>query len=252
MIEWSKTAYKVVSKPFVNAAVSLGITSNQITLFNHFITLTLGCYAFSRGSYLWGLIGLVTCLINGFLDYLDGDVARQTSGNTSLGIWLDSGFDVVIQNAVMAAIGIGCFRMGMPLFILLIFMISNSASNFVSFNYNAKFGFDSDKGNELFREFMDRKGGWINAFLKNLIDPTSNYFGLCFFTYRYWIALGILCGIMPLFFICFTAISTFKWLVMYGLYAMHLRGDHNLHVLNALAMLDDERQEFYDSRNKSL
>ena len=127
-------------------------------------------------------------------------------------------------------------------------MISNSANNFVSFNYNQKFGFDSDKGNQLFREYMDKKGDWINVFLKNLIDPTSNYFGLCFFTYRYWIAIGYVFGIMPILFEIITAISTLKWFIMYALYAMHLRGDKNLHVLNALAMLDEEREEFYSLR----
>ncbi len=249
MIEWSKSAYKTVSVPFVKTAVKLGVTSNQITLFNHFITLTIGCYAFSRGTYFFGLVGLGVCLLNGFLDYLDGDIARETSGNSKLGIWLDSGFDVVIQNAVMASIAVGCFRMGTPLFVVLLFMIANSANNFVSFNYNATFGFDSDKGNELFREFMDKKGTWFNVFIKNLIDPTSNYYALVFFTYRYWIAIGMVFNIMPVLFCIITIISNLKWFIMYAVYAMHLRGDDNLHVLKALAMLDEERDEFYAVRN---
>ncbi len=250
MREWSKVLCDAINPPFVKACISLGITSNQITLFNHFITLTFGCYFFSRGTYLGGLLGLGICLINGFLDYADGKIARETSGNTKLGIWLDSGFDVVIQNAVMASIAVGCFRMGTPLFIVLLFMIANSANNFVSFNYNAKFGFDSDKGNELFRQFMDKKGTLINAFLKNIIDPTSNYYALVFFTFRYWIAVGMVFNIMPYLFILITIISNLKWIVMYALYAMHLRGDNNLHVLHALALLDDEREEFYEARNK--
>ncbi len=250
MTEWSKTVYKLISRPFINFCLFFHITSNQITLINHFITLTLGCYAFSRGTYVWGLIGLGVCLLNGFLDYLDGDVARETTGNTKLGIWLDSGFDVVIQNAVMASIAVGCFKMGTPLFVVLLFMIANSANNFVSFNYNATFGFDSDKGNQLFRDYMDKKGTWINVIFKNAIDPTSNYYALCFFTYRYWIALGYVLGIMPYLFLCITFISNVKWFIMYALYAMHLRGDKNLHVLNALAVLDEERNEFYALRNR--
>lgn len=248
MTEWSKSCYKFISRPFINSCIELGITSNQITIFNHIITLTIGCYAFSRGTYLWGLVGLGVCLVNGFLDYLDGDVSRETTGNTNLGVWLDSGFDVVLQNAVMASIAIGCIKMGMPLYVALLFMISNSANNFVSFNYNQKFGFDSDKGNQLFREYMDKKRSVINVFIKNIIDPTSNYFGLCFFTYRYWIALGMVFNIMPILFCFITFISNLKWLIMYSLYAMHLRGDKNLYVLNALAMLDDERNEYYVAR----
>ncbi len=129
------------------------------------------------------------------------------------------------------------------------FMIANSANNFVSFHYNQTFGFDSDKGNGLFRDYMDKKGTPVNAFLKNLIDPTSNYCGLVFFTYRYWIAAGITLGIMPVLFVVMCTISNAKWLIMYILYAMHLRGDKNLHVLQALSILDEERNEFYALRN---
>ncbi len=249
MKEWSKSAYQTVSAPFIHFCVCFGITSNQITLFNHFITLTVGCYGFSRGTYAGGLLGLFVCLLNGFLDYLDGDVARATNQTGKLGIWLDSGFDVVIQNCVMGSIAIGCFKMGLPIFWVVLFMMSNSANNFVSFNYNATFGFDSDKGNQLFRDFMDQKGTPLNVFIKNLIDPTSNYFGLVFFTYRYWIAAGFIFNIMPTLFIIISIVSTVKWFVMYSLYAMHLRGDKNLHVLHALAMLDEERTEFYALRH---
>jgi phosphatidylglycerophosphate synthase len=248
MNEWSKILYKKVSRPFVITCVYLGITPNQITLFNHFITLTFGCYFFSRGTYVDGLLGLAICLINGFLDYLDGDVARETQQSNKLGIWLDSGFDVVIQNAVMASIAIGCFKMGLPLFVVLLFMIANSANNFVSFNYNATFGFDSEKGNQLFRDYMDQKGTWINVFFKNLIDPTSNYYALVCFTYRYFISVGIIFNIMPYLFVAITVLSNLKWFVMYSLYAMHLRGDKNLHVLNALSILDEENDAFYSAR----
>lgn len=248
MKEWSKTAYQAIAWPFVKTCVQLKITSNQITLFNHFLTLTLGCYAFSRGTYEWGLIGLSVCLINGFLDYLDGDVARATEQSNKLGIWLDSGFDVVIQNAVMASIAVGCFKMGIPLWVILLFMIANSANNFVSFNYNSTFGFDSDKGNELFREIMDKKRSPINVFLKDLIDPTSNYIALVLYTYRYFIAVGMVFNIMPYLFIFITVVANIKWIVMYVLYAMHLRGDKNLHVLQTLAILDEERNEFYRFR----
>ncbi len=249
MKEWSKSAYQTISIPLVRSAIKLGITSNQITLFNHFITLTIGCYAFSRGTYLSGLVGLGICLLNGVLDYLDGDVARESNQTSKLGIWLDSGFDVVIQNCVMGSIAIGCFKMGLPLIWVVLFMMANSSNNFVSFNYNATFGFDSDKGNQLFRDYMDQKPTLFNIFIKNIIDPTSNYYALVLFTFRYWIAVGMIFNIMPLLFLIITVISNIKWFLMYSIYAMHLRGDNNLHVLHALAILDEERNEFYVSRH---
>ena len=250
MQEWSKVLCNKIDRPFVRFCVMVGITSNQVTLFNHFITLTLGCYAFSRGTYEWGLVGLGVCLLNGFLDYADGKIARETSGNTNLGTWLDSGFDVIIQNAVMGAIAIGCFKIGLPIVWIVIFFISNAANNFVSFNYNTKFGFDSCKGNEVFRCFMDKKVTMINIIFKSILDPTSNGIALTLLTLRYWIASGALLNIMPSMFIIMTIIGTIKWFIMYLLYALYLRGDRWLHVLKTLTLLDEETDEFYAIRHR--
>lgn len=249
MNEWPRLVYNHVRKPSIKLVSSLGVTSKQLTLFNHLLTLSLGCYAFAQGTYWWGLAGLAVCLLNGFLDYLDGDMAKETNTLSKFGAWLDSGFDVIIQNAVMAAIAMGCVKMGMPLFWAMLFMVANSANNLVSFHYNQTFGFDSDKGNELFRNFMSRRQGVVNIFFKALIDPTESYWALVVFTYRYWIAVGIILNIMPILFVIITIISNVKWFIMYCIYAMHLRGDGNLFVLQALAVLDEERNEFYRVRS---
>lgn len=249
MIEWSKVLCDKIDRPFVKFCVAIGITSNQVTLFNHFITLTVGCYGFSRGEYLWGLVALGVCLLNGFLDYADGKIARETTGNTKLGIWLDSGFDVIVQNAVMGAISIGCYKMGLSVFWVVMFLIANAANNYISFNYNQTFGFDSDKGNEIFRDWMDRKKNLINVLFKNIIDPTSSYPALIFYTFRYWIAVGMVFNIMPICFIVMTIISNFKWLIMYVLYALYLAGEKRLYVLQGLTFLDEESDEFYRLRS---
>lgn len=245
MPEISRTIYDKTKSPFIKICLWCGISANAITLLNHLITLTFGVYCFSLGTYLGMLGGVGVCLVNGFLDYLDGDIARETKQLGKLGIWLDSGFDVIIQNAVMAAIGMGCYKMGLPIWIVLLFLVSNAASNFVSFNYNATFGFDSDKGNTFFRYEMDTKSNLVNALLKNLLDPTASPLGLYIYTYRYWIVLGAITGLMPACFVLMAAITTFKWIAMYGIYAFYLRGDRNLHVLTTLSKLDEESEDFY-------
>ena len=248
MNEWSAIVYRSIRRPAIRFCALIGVTSKQLTILNHFLTLTIGCYAFAQGTHFWGIVGLSVCLLNGFLDYLDGDLARETNTLSKFGAWLDSGFDVIIQNAVMASIAIGCVKSGMGVFWAMIFMVANSANNLVSFHYNQTFGFDSDKGNDLFRKYMDQKPNLFNQFVKGVIDPTSNYLALVLYTYRYWIATGALFNIMPQLFIVITVISNIKWAVMYVLYAQHLRGDNNLHVLKALAVLDEERAEFYELR----
>jgi phosphatidylglycerophosphate synthase len=248
-MEWTKSVYKKIHKPALKTCLKLGITANQITILNHILTLTLGCYLFSRGTYLGFIFGLALCLINGFLDYLDGDLARSDKNNNAeLGAWLDCGFDVIIQNAVLGSIGIGCFKMGMPLVWIVLFFIGNTASNFVSYNYNSKFGFDSYTGNELFRNIMSHKNNGLNIFFRNLIDPTSTQFSLMIFTYRYFIALGCLLNIMPYCFIIFTILTNIKWFIMFVIYALYIRGDKHLHVFKALSTLDEERTEFYSLR----
>jgi uncharacterized membrane protein len=227
-----------------------GITANQLTYFNHFITITLGCFAFSRGSYLWGLTGLMVMLVNGYLDYLDGDIARLTAGNSKFGEWIDSSFDVVIQNIVMGAISLGCYRIGMPLLWIVLFFISNSGNNLVAFHYNQTFGFSSSSGNALFRECMDKRPSVINIFFKNIIDPTSSTLGLGLLTFRYWIIVGIVFNIMPICFMTLTIINNIKWAVMFILYGMHLSQNKSLYVLMALAILDEGRNEFYKVRYK--
>lgn len=249
MQEWPKKLYKKVSTPFVEICVLNRISSNQITLINHFMTLTFGCYFFSLGVYWAGLAGLGICLVNGFLDYLDGDVARANNKLGQLGVWLDSGFDVIVQNAVMGAIAIGCHVNGLSIIWVVLFFVGNAANNFVSFNYNAKFGFDSDKGNELFRLLMDRKCHPFNRIIKNIIDPTSNYLSLSFYTYRYWIALGAIFNIMPFCFMAMTLISNFKWVVMYLIYSFYLSGEDRLFVFKALSALDEEKDDFYQLRH---
>ena len=188
-------------------------------------------------------------IINGFLDYLDGDIAKKTGKTGDLGVWLDSGFDVIIQNAVMGAIALGCYQMGLEPYWIVLFFIANSANNFISFNYNATFGFDSYRGNDLFRKFMDKKGGMINTFFRDIIDPTSNHLALVIYTFRYFIAVGCLTNQMPLMFKIMTFIATFKWIIMYIVYALYLSGKKNLHVLKALRVLDEKTEEFYRVRS---
>lgn len=249
MIEFSKTIYDIIKIPFVNFCLRYGITANQITLMNHAITLTSGCWLVSRGTYAGNILGLGIFLINGLLDYLDGDLARKSkSSNRELGEWLDSGFDIVIQNAVLGAIAVGCYKQGLSLIWIVAFFIGNASCNYVSFFYNQKFGFNSNHGNKLFRQFMDKSSARRNQFLKGLIDPTSNPVTLILYTFRYFIAAGCLFNLMPLCFMAFTVITNVRWFIMYGIYALYLHGGHVLHVLNALAIIDEERDEFYALR----
>lgn len=245
--EWCNKFYKrFVSKRFVPHFIELGISANQITLFSHMISLTVVVYCFSRGSLNGNILGLFFMCIVGMLDYIDGDIARATGTIGELGKWFDSVFDVIIQNAILAAIAVGCFKQGLNITWIALYFVGNAALNLVSFHYNATFNFTSAAGDPLFRKYMDYKATKFNRAMKNLIDPTSSWIGLGLYTCRYWIVMGVATNQMPIIFMIITVLTNFRWIIMYVLYAFHLKEYKKLWVSQALAIIDKDRQEYYE------
>lgn len=254
MIEYAQKYYNdYISKRLIKFLISLGITANQLTIFNFVFTLIWGVYFFSRGTWIGNWLALGVCLINVVLDYADGDLARRQKKLLPIGEWLDCGGDIILQNSIMAAICFGICR-GFaggtsPLFaIIMLYFVGNSIMNVISFHYNETFGFHSYKGSALFRKYMETKPTLLNRFLKNLIDPTASAVGLAFYTIRYWIVFGAIFNQMKAILICVTIITTFRWVGMYILYALHLKHYKKLWVLQALAIIDGDREEYYKCR----
>lgn len=248
-MELSHSLYMKISDRVVRLLVRLNIKPNQITIFNIVMMLTAGIYFFSRGTWSGYLYGLGICLINGFLDYADGDLAKKTGQVSDLGRWLDSGFDVILQNIIMGAIAYGCYVQQISIAFIILFFVGNTALNFVSFKYNATFGFDSYEGNSLFRRYMDDKPRLLNRLFKNIIDPTASFAGLVAFTVRYWIVLGSIFNIMPVCFIIVACLTSFRWVFMFILFSFHQVGYKKLWISQALALTDENREEFYKCRN---
>ena len=249
MTEWCQWFYqKYLSKSALK--IFHNCTPNQITAFNLFFTIAGGWYFFSQGTYLGNIRGCAVLLISGYLDYLDGDLARDKQQFSAFGLWLDSGCDMIIQNTIMAAVAFGLCRESNSLLpVAIMFFISNNAMQIISLHYNSTFGFDSHKGNDLFRGYMDKKPSLFNKTLKNLLDPTSSKIGFFMFTFRYWLVIGILFNQMKWAFIIITALLLFKVVVMHVIYGMHLLEYKKLWILQALAIIDDEREEYYKIRS---
>lgn len=249
--EWAQLLYeRFISRYAVKICVMSGVTPNQVTAYNFVYTMVFGVWCFASGHYF---AGLFVCLFNGLLDYIDGDLARVTGKKSSLGGWLDTGGDVIIQNSIMAAIAYsllsGRGHGPIPAAVMLYF-VGNAAMNLISFHYNATFGFSSHVGSELFRRYMDEKPHLLNRFLKNLIDPTASPVGMIFWTVRYWIVIGVFSGRMDIAFLIITALTTFKWIAMYVIYAWHLAGYKKLWILQALAIIDEDREEYHALRGR--
>lgn len=254
MIEITQKLYrKYLSVPLVDFCIKYNISPNDVTISNFIFTISCAVYYFSRGTSLANWFALLICGISVLLDYLDGDLASKTKQFSKLGEWLDNFGDMILQSSIMAAIGFGLCRVS-PLSLsllaaVMLYFINSSMLHAISLYYNNTFGFDSFKGNKLFRKYMDAKPTLINRILKNIIDPTSTPLALFLFTVRYWIVFGIVFNQMLFIFLCITIIVTMRMFIMQMLYALHLAKYKKLHVLQGLAILDKEREEYWKCRH---
>ncbi|MFO7926913.1 MAG: CDP-alcohol phosphatidyltransferase family protein [Halobacteriota archaeon] len=104
-----------VIAPFVSVADRLGLTPNAVTMASLVVAVLAGvALAAAGGNSLWYLVGGALVLCNGFLDVLDGALARQTNSATPEGDFLDHVVDryadVVILGGLVA--GVGRFDLG--------------------------------------------------------------------------------------------------------------------------------------------
>lgn len=101
--------------PFVSIADRLGLTPNAVTVGSMLVAIAAGVALAVAGSDpAWYLAGGALVLFNGFLDMLDGALARQTNSATPEGDFLDHVVDryadVVILGGLVA--GVGRFDLG--------------------------------------------------------------------------------------------------------------------------------------------
>ena len=255
-MDFTHRIYNKISDRFIYK-IAYFTTPNSITIFNFFFTLIYAGYLFSRGTYVCNLLALGIMGISVFLDYLDGDLAKKTNRTSALGAWLDKGGDIVLQISIMAAIAYGLMQgfkaTTFPLLAaIMVYFVGRNASGAIAYEYNHTFGFDSYAGSAMFRKYMDEKPTLLNRALKNIIDPTSSAVGLFLFTVRYWIIFGAVFDLMRFAFYSITLLTTIQWIIMYVLYALHLKEYKKLWVLQALAVLDKEREEYYRCRKLTL
>lgn len=87
-------------KPVVNILLKLGIRANHLTLLS--LTL-LPLYVYSL-TVKWGIAAIVVLVIIGFLDLVDGELARARGESTPLGSFLDSFTDRVVDVVVIGGL----------------------------------------------------------------------------------------------------------------------------------------------------
>ncbi|MFW9922428.1 MAG: CDP-alcohol phosphatidyltransferase family protein [Candidatus Thorarchaeota archaeon] len=109
----TRATYKKVMLPFGRLIGKIGISPNAITMISGvFAIATAVMYAFNGrvGTFeYWWLIGFGLMILTGFIDVLDGSVARATGKTTKFGKVLDPVMDRFAEFCFLLGITIGVY-----------------------------------------------------------------------------------------------------------------------------------------------
>jgi len=113
LLERARDAGYAVIDPLVESAARNGVTPNAITLFSLLVALAAGTLLYAATPVTYAVASLLV-ILNGFLDVLDGELARRTDNATERGDLLDHAVDRYADAAVVAgaAAGIGAWIVG--------------------------------------------------------------------------------------------------------------------------------------------
>ena len=102
--------HRRLSRPITRLAVSWGVTPNQLTLASLAVGL-LAVWALGRGEPWPGAVGLLLYALSVVLDHADGEVARLTLAESTVGEWLDIVADTVVHALLVVAMGVATERL---------------------------------------------------------------------------------------------------------------------------------------------
>jgi phosphatidylglycerophosphate synthase len=104
-----RALHRRLSRPITRAAVTLGITPNQISVASLLVGL-IAAWCFGLGTAGAALAGLFVYVAAVVLDHADGEVARLTLAESRLGEWLDILVDTIVHAALVVAMGLTAQR----------------------------------------------------------------------------------------------------------------------------------------------
>jgi archaetidylinositol phosphate synthase len=103
-------------KPFVSLSVRLGLTPDGVSLIAFLLAAgAAGTYYLAANAAIWYLLGAILVLANGWLDLLDGALARRLEVDSEGGDLLDHVLDRYADILIIAglAAGIGHYALGL-------------------------------------------------------------------------------------------------------------------------------------------
>lgn len=226
----SNLAEKLSVNLFLKFFDKLGIAPNKITVINFFTNNLLAVYFFSRGTYLYNLVGLFFCGLSVIADYMDGAIARKRGIESKLGGWLDPTVDFIWQNMLLCGIIYGVFIskdknllwLGIGLFALICVIVANH----MSYLYAKTFDLDPYRISPDFVKSIkvNRSTKTLDRLCMNIITPT-NFLFVLLFTLRYFIVVGAIFNIMHIALLMIMIFFLIKAAVLLFIYSLFLQYD---------------------------
>ncbi len=115
---WIRTWYGGVLRPFLRFVARIGITANMLTVASLFVVIIAGTL-FATGKTI---LGAWVLLLAGFLDGIDGELARMTGAKSPFGGFLDSICDHAGDFAVYLGLLLASLKRDASVEIILIFI----------------------------------------------------------------------------------------------------------------------------------
>lgn len=182
--------YRIAAKPIAKLLIKTPVSANQVTYSTFFIAV-ISAFFFSRGDYLYKLLGIVVFQVALLLDFVDGEIARAKHTVGYYGDWVDSILDRLKDVVVLGGVAWGLARGGnettvwILAFVLISVKLMISSMNLITTLY-------IPSGEGLVKTQVKGRG-ILKYFVPNMINF---YFVMTFFVILdllplfYWIAVG--------------------------------------------------------------
>jgi len=213
-----------IAKPLAKT----NVTPNQVTFWKFVIFLPPILYLLIRGGYVDNLIAVLLMVLNSIFDLVDGSLARMKNMGSKLGGWMDGMLDVVFLDLVLLAVTLGVIKItGNPYWLIAGFLalVGQDVTNVMGSYFEREFGFDCYAGSKKFNHKFARVGklSFLDSFARNIIVP-SNFTYIFFFTFRYFLLLGVILYRLDIFIAAFAVMINIRWIAMCLVYGKYLQG----------------------------
>lgn len=213
--------YSVIVAHYAN---QLHIRALHVLFFRTFVIAFLSLFCFYSDSYGINLLWLLLIAIAYFLDFVDGDIARNHNQVTEVGGFLDGNLDVLILNIIIFVFTLRFLEDGEPhVFVIwgifALFGTILSAKMTTLFEY--KFSIGCGQGSDIIEKHIQtNKLDRMSQLFYELITPKRFIFSLLS-NFREYLLIGIIFGIMPYTLFLFSIAINIRWIVLFTMVAVY-------------------------------